>query len=75
MPSPGHGRRPAGHGHGLFVAIPALFGYNRLVTRNKEVSADMRVFVDEFVTRLAEVHGESQLSEVAHRRNGQPLPA
>ncbi|MDY1536621.1 MotA/TolQ/ExbB proton channel family protein, partial [Pseudomonas aeruginosa] len=40
---------------GLFVAIPALFGYNRLVTRNKEVSADMRVFVDEFVTRLAEV--------------------
>ncbi len=60
---------------GLFVAIPALFGYNRLVTRNKEVSADMRVFVDEFVTRLAEVHGESQLSEVAHRRNGQPLPA
>ncbi|EPC5688325.1 hypothetical protein ACRZ6X_006587, partial [Pseudomonas aeruginosa] len=25
--------------------------------------------------RLAEVHGESQLSEVAHRRNGQPLPA
>ncbi|HBP5377137.1 TPA: DUF2341 domain-containing protein [Pseudomonas aeruginosa] len=60
---------------GLFVAIPALFGYNRLVTRNKEVSADMRVFVDEFVSRLAEVHGESQLSEVAHRRNGQPLPA
>ncbi|QTB98628.1 DUF2341 domain-containing protein [Alcaligenes sp. SORT26] len=44
---------------GLFVAIPALFGYNRLVGRNKEVSADMRVFVDEFVTRLAEVHGQN----------------
>lgn len=43
---------------GLFVAIPALFGYNRLVGRNKEVGADMRVFVDEFVTRLAEVHGQ-----------------
>ncbi|GLZ23982.1 transporter ExbB [Stutzerimonas stutzeri] len=43
---------------GLFVAIPALFGYNRLVTRNKEVGADMRIFVDEFITRLAEVHGE-----------------
>lgn len=51
---------------GLFVAIPALFGYNRLVSRNKEVSADMRVFVDEFVTRLAEVHGESQAQEAAH---------
>ncbi|MFJ4142618.1 DUF2341 domain-containing protein [Pseudomonas sp. NPDC089734] len=53
---------------GLFVAIPALFGYNRLITRNKEVSADMRVFVDEFITRLAEMHGESQFSEHAHRR-------
>lgn len=53
---------------GLFVAIPALFGYNRLITRNKEVSADMRVFVDEFITRLAEMHGESQFSESAHRR-------
>ena len=52
---------------GLFVAIPALFGYNRLITRNKEVSADMRVFVDEFITRLAEMHGESQSSEAAHR--------
>ncbi|MBH3404921.1 DUF2341 domain-containing protein [Pseudomonas glycinae] len=53
---------------GLFVAIPALFGYNRLITRNKEVSADMRVFVDEFITRLAEMHGEGQSSETAHQR-------
>ncbi|MBX9408320.1 DUF2341 domain-containing protein [Pseudomonas baetica] len=53
---------------GLFVAIPALFGYNRLITRNKEVSADMRVFVDEFITRLAEMHGESQFSEASHSR-------
>ncbi|WP_025110049.1 DUF2341 domain-containing protein [Pseudomonas sp. H1h] len=53
---------------GLFVAIPALFGYNRLITRNKEVSADMRVFVDEFITRLAELHGESQISEASHPR-------
>jgi biopolymer transport protein ExbB len=44
---------------GLFVAIPALFGYNRLIGRNKDVSADMRVFVDEFVTRLAEIHGQN----------------
>ncbi|KIP90568.1 DUF2341 domain-containing protein [Pseudomonas fluorescens] len=53
---------------GLFVAIPALFGYNRLITRNKEVSADMRVFVDEFITRLAEMHGESQFSESSPQR-------
>jgi biopolymer transport protein ExbB len=29
----------------------------------------MRVFVDEFITRLAEMHGESQHSEAAHRRD------
>ena len=36
---------------GLAVAIPALFGYNWLNTRIKEINADLRVFVDEFVTR------------------------
>jgi len=39
---------------GLAVAIPALFGYNWLNTRIKSVTADNRVFVDEFVTRVAE---------------------
>jgi biopolymer transport protein ExbB len=39
---------------GLAVAIPALFGYNWLNIQIKEISADMRVFVDEFVTRVAE---------------------
>ena len=39
---------------GLSVAIPALFGYNWLNTRIKSITADNRVFVDEFVTRLAE---------------------
>jgi biopolymer transport protein ExbB len=39
---------------GLSVAIPALFGYNWLNTRIKSINADNRVFVDEFVTRLAE---------------------
>lgn len=41
---------------GLAVAIPALFGYNYLGSRIKEIGADMRVFVDEYVTRLAEMH-------------------
>ena len=39
---------------GLAVAIPALFGYNWLNTQIKEITADMRVFIDEFVTRVAE---------------------
>jgi biopolymer transport protein ExbB len=41
---------------GLAVAIPALFGYNYLATRIKNISADMQIFVDEFVTRIAEVY-------------------
>lgn len=39
---------------GLAVAIPALFAYNYFATRIKEIVADMRVFLDEFVTRVAE---------------------
>jgi len=41
---------------GLGVAIPCLFGYNYLNTRVKEISADMRVFADEFVARVAETY-------------------
>lgn len=50
---------------GLFVAIPALFGYNYLLIRNKNVTANMQVFVDEFVTRLAEQQRTSKPSAVA----------
>ncbi|HEY2679093.1 MAG TPA: DUF2341 domain-containing protein [Steroidobacteraceae bacterium] len=39
---------------GLSVAIPSLFGYNWLNSRIKSITADNRVFVDEFVTRVAE---------------------
>ncbi|MBC7484294.1 MAG: DUF2341 domain-containing protein [Rhizobacter sp.] len=42
---------------GLAVAIPALFGYNYLASRIKNISADMQIFVDEFVTRVAENYG------------------
>lgn len=38
---------------GLAVAIPALFAYNYLLTRIKEIIADMRVFTDEFLALLA----------------------
>lgn len=43
---------------GLAVAIPSLFGYNYLTTRMKTISSDMQIFVDEFVTRVAEVYGQ-----------------
>jgi biopolymer transport protein ExbB len=43
---------------GLAVAIPSLFGYNWLASRIKNISADMQVFADEFITRAAEMHTE-----------------
>ena len=39
---------------GLAVAIPALFGYNYLGSKIKNINADMNVFVDEFVGKIAE---------------------
>jgi biopolymer transport protein ExbB len=43
---------------GLAVAIPSLFGYNYILTRIKETTSDMHVFIDEFVTRMAEFYLE-----------------
>jgi biopolymer transport protein ExbB len=43
---------------GLAVAIPALFGYNYILSRVKDAKDDMHVFIDEFVTRMAEFHRE-----------------
>ena len=42
---------------GLVVAIPALFGYNYLLSKIKNITADMQVFVDEFVHKVAENYG------------------
>jgi biopolymer transport protein ExbB len=42
---------------GLSVAIPSLFGYNYLASRIKTIASDMQIFVDEFVTRVAETYG------------------
>ncbi len=53
---------------GLAVAIPALFGYNYLLSRVKDATSDMHVFIDEFVTKMAEFYGddieENSLTEV-----------
>jgi biopolymer transport protein ExbB len=39
---------------GMGVAIPSLFGYNYLASRIKTIVSRMHIFVDEFVTKLAE---------------------
>jgi biopolymer transport protein ExbB len=39
---------------GLAVAIPALFAYNYLLTRIRDLNADMRIFSEELVTRIGE---------------------
>ena len=43
---------------GLGVAIPSLFGYNYLASRIKNITSDMQIFIDEFITRVAEQYGE-----------------
>ncbi|WP_165190149.1 DUF2341 domain-containing protein [Caulobacter soli] len=50
---------------GLAVAIPSLFGYNYVVTRNKSVQANMLVFVDEFITRASERFSAASYAEAA----------
>jgi biopolymer transport protein ExbB len=49
---------------GLGVAIPALFAYNYLITRIKDATNEMQVFVDELITRMAESY---------HARPDEPL--
>ncbi|MES2031618.1 MAG: DUF2341 domain-containing protein [Pseudomonadota bacterium] len=51
---------------GLVVAIPALFAYNYLVTRIGELTSDMQVFIDEFVTKMAEFYSSDLPAE--HRQ-------
>jgi biopolymer transport protein ExbB len=46
---------------GLGVAIPALFGYNYLISRIKDLTNDMQVFIDEFVTKMAEFYSADRI--------------
>ncbi len=43
---------------GLIVAIPALFNYSYLNTRIKVLLSSMTVFIDEFITKSAEIFPE-----------------
>ena len=54
---------------GLLVAIPALLGYNYLVSRMKTVSSDMQIFIDEFVTKMAEFYSGAEIEASLSERN------
>lgn len=41
---------------GLAVAIPALFGYSYLSSKIRDAIADMQVFIDEFIAKVAECY-------------------
>ena len=43
---------------GLAVAIPSLFGYNYILSLVKDAKDDMHLFIDEFVTKMAEFYKE-----------------
>ncbi len=50
---------------GMFVAIPALFGYNYLTVKIKEESTVMHSFSEQFITRLAELYHVSSAPRAA----------
>jgi biopolymer transport protein ExbB len=50
---------------GLGVAIPSLFGYNYLITRIKDATSEMQVFVDELITRIAESYDRQPVPPAA----------
>ncbi|HEY3900022.1 MAG TPA: DUF2341 domain-containing protein [Chthoniobacter sp.] len=50
---------------GLAVAIPSLFAYSYISTRIKDAISEMQIFIDEYVTRVAEFYAESHGEEEA----------
>ena len=50
---------------GLAVAIPALFGYNYLLSRVEDVTADNQIFVDELEKRIAETWQDAPVAALA----------
>ncbi len=49
---------------GLFVAIPAMFGYNFLLIRIKDVGAVTNAFVEETITRMGEARATARPAPV-----------
>jgi biopolymer transport protein ExbB len=53
---------------GLAVAIPSLFGYNYILARVKDATADMHVFIDEFIAKMAEFYSGDEPPPKSHVR-------
>nr|WP_072394033.1 DUF2341 domain-containing protein [Hyphomicrobium sp. CS1BSMeth3] len=53
---------------GLAVAIPALFGYNWLTLRIRDLTSDMQVFVEELTSRMAETYSSNRPDPVEQHR-------
>ncbi len=51
---------------GLVVAIPALFGYNYLSVQVKDITTDMHIFCEEFLTKMAEYYPEKNSGPNGH---------
>ena len=47
---------------GLIVAIPALFGYNYLSVQVKSINTDLHLFIEEFITKMAEHYSRHEAS-------------
>lgn len=45
---------------GLAVAIPSLFAYSYISARIKDAIAEMQIFIDEFVAKVAEFYSEGE---------------
>ncbi|MGO4683761.1 DUF2341 domain-containing protein [Hyphomicrobium sp. 2TAF46] len=52
---------------GLAVAIPALFAYNYLTLGIRDRTTEMQVFVEEFVTKMAEAFSRERPDPLQHR--------
>jgi len=51
---------------GLIVAIPALFGYNYLSVQVKDITMEMHLFTEEFLTKMAEYYPEKGVAPSSH---------
>ncbi len=50
---------------GLVVAIPAMFGYNALLSRSKKITARNQIFADELEKRIAETWQDVPAAQAA----------
>ena len=53
---------------GLLVAIPALFLYSYINSRIKDATSNMNLFIDEFITKMAEFYPPTNEGTVPVRR-------